>query len=146
MIDSLAGISLQRSSFTWLVALALPALLVSRRLLSGRRAQKISRTQERVLILGASSGIGRALALEYAGRGARICVVARREDALKAVVEKCGTLYPNRASEESSGKAGGKSVSSVKADFASVEDMVGVRTVLEKGISPATTVYIGLND
>lgn len=42
------------------------------------------------LVTGASSGIGRALALDLAGRGARVFVIARREDALKLLVEEMG--------------------------------------------------------
>jgi short-subunit dehydrogenase len=38
---------------------------------------------KRIIITGASSGIGRAVALEYARRGARLLLAARREDALR---------------------------------------------------------------
>jgi len=38
-----------------------------------------------VLITGASSGIGRALALELARRGAAVGLLARREDLLQEV-------------------------------------------------------------
>lgn len=38
-----------------------------------------------VVITGASAGIGAALAREFVGRGARVALVARREDALEAV-------------------------------------------------------------
>lgn len=40
---------------------------------------------QRVFITGASSGIGAALALAYAHRGAQLGLVGRREDALKAL-------------------------------------------------------------
>jgi len=44
-----------------------------------------SGSQQRVLITGASSGIGRALALHYAQRGARVACLARRGDLLEAL-------------------------------------------------------------
>ncbi len=42
----------------------------------------------RVFITGASSGLGRALALEYARRGARLGLVARREDKLRELLRE----------------------------------------------------------
>jgi short-subunit dehydrogenase len=42
-------------------------------------------TVRTVLITGASSGIGEALAVEYASRGAHVALLARREDELKRV-------------------------------------------------------------
>src|SRR5690606_35940645 len=42
---------------------------------------------QRVFITGASSGIGAALALLYAGQGAQLGLVGRRRDALQAIVD-----------------------------------------------------------
>jgi short-subunit dehydrogenase len=43
---------------------------------------------ERVVITGASSGIGAALARHYAARGATLALIARREDALNALARE----------------------------------------------------------
>jgi short-subunit dehydrogenase len=42
------------------------------------------------LVTGASSGIGRAVALALAGRGMRVLLVGRREEALQAVAQQIG--------------------------------------------------------
>ena len=44
---------------------------------------------EVVLITGGSSGIGKALALEAARRGAIVVVTARNEDKLEQVAKQC---------------------------------------------------------
>ena len=43
-----------------------------------------------MVITGASSGIGAATAVLLAGKGARVVLVARRADALRAVAAQCG--------------------------------------------------------
>ncbi|HEV2231801.1 MAG TPA: SDR family oxidoreductase [Terriglobia bacterium] len=49
-----------------------------------------NRGREWVLITGASSGIGRALAFEFASRGYNLFLTARNEAALRQVAEECG--------------------------------------------------------
>lgn len=53
----------------------------------------------RVLITGASSGIGRELALAFARRGSRVLLTARREQELAAVAAECSRV--ERAAAES---------------------------------------------
>jgi NADP-dependent 3-hydroxy acid dehydrogenase YdfG len=56
----------------------------------------MSASHERVvLITGASSGIGEALAEEYAARGAKVALLARRTDRIEALAAKLGG--PERA-------------------------------------------------
>ena len=46
----------------------------------------------RSLVTGASSGIGRAVAIELANRGARCVLLARNEEQLKNVAAECNKL------------------------------------------------------
>lgn len=51
----------------------------------------------RVLVTGASTGIGEQMAYHYASFGAQIVITARREKVLQQVVEKCLSLGAQRA-------------------------------------------------
>ncbi|GJJ78940.1 hypothetical protein EMPS_11299 [Entomortierella parvispora] len=68
------------------------AVLIARALFtqtgSTSRTKLIPPTQERVVIVGASSGIGSELARIYAHRGAHIVIVARRESLLQQLVDE----------------------------------------------------------
>jgi NAD(P)-dependent dehydrogenase (short-subunit alcohol dehydrogenase family) len=52
-------------------------------MLMGKRANSV------VVITGASSGIGRAGALAFAGKGTRVVLAARRQEPLEAAAEEC---------------------------------------------------------
>lgn len=108
---------------------ALPlGLLLLRYLKSPLRPSQIPPTQERVLILGATGGVGRTLAHQYAKRGARICLVGRREAMLEEAAEECSKLYE------------GARVLGVRGDCASVEDMTKLRDIVIKGI----VIYVSM--
>ena len=49
----------------------------------------------KVLITGASSGIGRALAFEFAEKGAKLTLASRKLDSLRRVVEEIKSSCPD---------------------------------------------------
>ncbi|KAI0485561.1 short-chain dehydrogenase [Xylaria cf. heliscus] len=71
---------------------ALAAVFVLHRIIKTKhyRSRHVPPTEERVLILGASSGLGRTLAKQYAARGAKVCAVARRGQPLAELAQECG--------------------------------------------------------
>ncbi|KAI3323740.1 short chain dehydrogenase [Xylariaceae sp. AK1471] len=71
---------------------ALAAVFVLRHIIKTQRQRpnRIRQAEERVLILGASSGLGRTLTKQYAARGARVCAVARRNEPLVQLAKECG--------------------------------------------------------
>ena len=77
-----------------------------------------------MLVLGASSGIGKAIAQLYAARGAKVCVVGRRKDKLDEVVQEC-----NRELTEGDRP----NTFAIAGDFSNADDMVRIRTTLETG-------------
>ncbi|KAJ3574994.1 hypothetical protein NPX13_g4186 [Xylaria arbuscula] len=73
-------------------AAALAAVLVLRHITKAKRKRptRIQPSKERVVILGASSGVGRALTKYYAARGAKVYAVARREELVRKLADECG--------------------------------------------------------
>ena len=53
-----------------------------------RRREPVDLTGKRILLTGASSGIGEAAAQKFARRGAQVVVVARRQELLDGLVER----------------------------------------------------------
>ncbi|WWD21317.1 hypothetical protein CI109_105801 [Kwoniella shandongensis] len=87
--------------------------------------------KERVLLLGASSGVGRDLALAYAKRGAKVCLVARRAEVLEDVKGEC---------VEKGGKEG--DILTLAGDITSSEDLIKVRDGIVKAWGGIDTVHI----
>ena len=88
------------------------------------RYSKVPKLGERVVVLGASSGIGRSIARQYAERGARVCIVGRRESLVNEVVAECQSVRDVLSSDK-------QQAFGVAADFANVDDMVRTRTIVE---------------
>ena len=83
--------------------------------------------QERVLIVGASSGVGREVALRYANRGARICLTGRRLEELEQARAECIQL-------------GASDARAIRMDAADAEDLLCVRDELDKHWDGVDTV------
>jgi NAD(P)-dependent dehydrogenase (short-subunit alcohol dehydrogenase family) len=138
-------------SSRWLLILALPVLL---RVLKTRRGPSrekiIPPNEERVVLLGASSGVGKDLALTYARRGAKMyvsiflsfiscpvpklgkecsadegrCIFARRKEVLESVKAECLAvgLKVDR-------------VICVTGDVTNTKDLVKLRYAVVKGMT-----------
>ena len=89
------------------------------------RYSEVPKLGERVVVLGASSGIGRSIARQYAERGARVCIVGRREALVNEVVAECQSIRDIMSSDKQ------ENVFGVAADFANVDDMIRTRTIVE---------------
>jgi len=90
---------------------------------------------ERILILGASSGIGRTLAHRYAERGAKVCVVARRDAELEVVRSECEALAAPVSSSRS------EHVVTICADVTRAEDLITMREIIRESESSSQSRY-----
>ncbi|RXK37442.1 hypothetical protein M231_05265 [Tremella mesenterica] len=119
------------TSKLWLL-LAIPILLklLKRRPLPPREA-RLPFEQERVLLLGASSGVGRDLALVYAKRGSRICLVARRQTELEKVREECIALGLDA-----------EKVIMFAGDVSNTSDLISIRDVIYNAWEGLDTLHI----
>ncbi|KAA1475372.1 NAD-P-binding protein [Dentipellis sp. KUC8613] len=117
------------------LGLTLPVILTLRRLTQRRRTNTLPKHSERVLIVGATSGIGRAIAHLYSSRRARVCVVGRREADLRDVWTECEARLASKNEDASR-------VLSVQADFTSADDMVRVRQSIEEAWGGLDTLIV----
>ena len=65
---------------------------------ASRRQKFVPIHEEHVLVIGASSGVGKEIALQYARRGARVALVGRRAEDLERVLQECVSASPHRGS------------------------------------------------
>lgn len=115
-----------------LLALAIPTIHLLRRITARRR--KLA-SAERVLILGASSGVGHAIARQYARRGAKVCVVARRADKINSLAAECNNS-DNKNNNNSDQCIG------VAADLSVVADMVRLRETIDREWGGLDTIHV----
>jgi NAD(P)-dependent dehydrogenase (short-subunit alcohol dehydrogenase family) len=101
-----------------------------------KRTRIIQPSGERVLIIGASSGVGRATAIAYSKRGARVAIVARRESLLEELKQECIQVLVTSGFADNANR-----VLAVVADFANEEDMAKVRDTIQQGASKVLPVY-----
>lgn len=105
------------------------------------RLQTVPPYKERVLILGASSGTGEQLALEYAARGCRqVVLVARRREVLEQVKAKCKDAAVKgeewTMAQEAPGweqHVGKERFFTVAADCTNPDDLIKIKQVVVQG-------------
>jgi uncharacterized protein len=92
------------------------------------RMQRYELRDRRALVTGASSGIGRALALELGARGARLAILARRERRLERLADAVETMGGSRplivVADLSRRGAAALAAADVEAEFGGVDVLV----------------------
>lgn len=111
------------SAGDWL-GIALPvaiiAFVIKKTVLDYDRRARLDPKKERVFVVGASSGIGRQIALDYSARGATVAVMGRRQSELEAVRDACTS-------------AGATKVVAVVGDFSDVAGISRARDQIQSG-------------
>jgi short-subunit dehydrogenase len=79
---------MQKIIFSTVIAVLIAHYIINRKK-SQERKRKLNPKGERVVIIGSSSGIGKECALEYAARGAKLLLFARRADLLQQLANDC---------------------------------------------------------
>ncbi|CDZ96720.1 Predicted dehydrogenase [Phaffia rhodozyma] len=102
-----------------------------------RKPSPLSLRKERVLVLGASSGIGKEIALQYASRGASICLVSRSLSNIALVSAECEAVLQSNDPSGSNEK-----VICLAEDVSDVEGMLRVRETLRTQFGGIDTVHI----
>jgi short chain dehydrogenase len=126
MLEAVSELLVHHPFITSTLAGTLTLVAILRRIShTALRTKRLSPTAERVLIVGATSGVGRKLATLYAKRGAKVCIIGRRQGLLNEVKEEC----------IQAGVAAGANPAFLAkaADMTSPEDLVSIRDYLEKG-------------
>ncbi len=100
-------------------------------------------TQEQVVIVtGATSGIGRATALRFAGAGASVVAVGRQREALAAVASETralGAAVQTVAADVTADDAGAHIVSTALSRFGRLTTLVNAAGILGSGTIATTT-------
>ncbi|KAI9271820.1 hypothetical protein BDA99DRAFT_595052 [Phascolomyces articulosus] len=78
-----------RETFYALCTAIALSFIISTRNKTSERLRLLPSDKERVLIVGCSSGVGRDIALQYASRGAKLMLFARREALLESLSQEC---------------------------------------------------------
>ncbi|XP_074648275.1 3-oxoacyl-[acyl-carrier-protein] reductase FabG-like [Tubulanus polymorphus] len=100
---------------------------------NGKRIMASSLKNKVVLITGASNGIGKAIALEFAQQGSKLVVTGRNETDLQDTVDKCKKLGLDDSQ-----------ILSVVVDFAGDDE--GIKNVVDKTIEKFGVIDVLVNN